>query len=45
MERPHPMKIQRHPRIQDIAVGDEVLSYRTNMFARVPRRVSRCGVR
>lgn len=29
------MKIQRHPRMQDIAVGDEVLSYRTNMYARV----------
>jgi hypothetical protein len=29
------MKIQRHPRIQDIAVGDEVLSYHTNIVARV----------
>ncbi len=29
------MKIQRHPRMQDIAVGDEVLSYCSNMYARV----------
>lgn len=29
------MKIQRHPHIEDIAVGDEVLNYRTNMYARV----------
>jgi hypothetical protein len=29
------MKIQRHPRMHDISVGDEVLSYRTNMYARV----------
>lgn len=29
------MKIQRHPRMLDIAIGDEVLNYRTNMYARV----------
>lgn len=29
------MKIQRHPHIEDIAIGDEVLNYRTNMYARV----------
>lgn len=29
------MKIQRHPRMLDITVGDEVLSYRSHMYARV----------
>ncbi len=29
------MKIQRHPRMLDIIVGDEVLSYRSHMYARV----------
>ena len=29
------MKIQQHPRMKDIAVGDEVLCYRTFLYARV----------
>lgn len=29
------MKIQQHPRMKDIAVGDEVICYRTNIYARV----------
>ncbi len=29
------MKIQQHPRMKDIAIGDEVMCYRTNLYARV----------
>lgn len=29
------MKIQQHPRMKDIAIGDEVVCYRTNLYARV----------
>jgi len=29
------MKIQVHPRIKDIQVGDEILCYRSHLFARV----------
>ncbi len=29
------MKIQQHPRMRDIAIGDEVICYRTNLYARV----------
>ena len=29
------MKIQQHPRMKDILIGDEVMYYRTNMYARV----------
>lgn len=29
------MKIQQHPRMKDIVVGDEVMYYRTNTYARV----------
>ncbi len=29
------MKIRQHPRMKDIAVGDEVLCYRTNLYAHV----------
>lgn len=29
------MKIQQHPRMKDILIGDEVMCYRTNMYARV----------
>ncbi len=29
------MKIRQHPRMHDIAVGDEVYSYRHQLFARV----------
>jgi hypothetical protein len=29
------MKIQLHPRIKDIVIGDEVVCWRTNMYARV----------
>ena len=29
------MKIQQHPRMKDILVGDEVMCYRTSMYARV----------
>lgn len=29
------MKIEQHPRMKDIAIGDEVLCYRTSMYARV----------
>lgn len=29
------MKIRQHPRMHDIALGDEVLCYRTNLYAYV----------
>ncbi|HEX6289354.1 MAG TPA: hypothetical protein VFZ66_09200 [Herpetosiphonaceae bacterium] len=29
------MKIQQHPRMKDIAIGDEVVCYRNNLYARV----------
>jgi hypothetical protein len=29
------MKIRQHPRMQDISIGDEVYSYRQQLFARV----------
>lgn len=29
------MKIQQHPRMKDILPGDEVVCYRTNLYARV----------
>jgi len=29
------MKIQQHPRMRDIKIGDEVVCYRTNLYARV----------
>jgi hypothetical protein len=29
------MKIRQHPRMRDISVGDEVFSYRQQLFARV----------
>ncbi len=29
------MKIQQHPRMKDIAVGDEVICHRTNLYALV----------
>lgn len=29
------MKIQQHPRMKDIAIGDEVMCHRTNLYARV----------
>ena len=29
------MKIQQHPRMRDISIGDEVYSYRQQLFARV----------
>jgi len=29
------MKIRQHPRMRDIAIGDEVYSYRQRLFARV----------
>lgn len=29
------MKIQQHPRMKEIAIGDEVMCYRTNLYARV----------
>lgn len=29
------MKIQQHPRMKDIAIGDEVVCHRTQMYARV----------
>lgn len=29
------MKIQQHPRMKDIVVGDEVVCHRTNLYARV----------
>ncbi len=29
------MKIQQHPRMKDIVVGDEVLCYRTQLYAQV----------
>ncbi len=29
------MKIRQHPRMKDIAVGDEVLCYRTQLYAQV----------
>lgn len=29
------MKIQQHPRMKDIGIGDEVVCYRTNVYARV----------
>ena len=29
------MKIQQHPRLKDVQVGDEVVCHRTNLYARV----------
>ncbi len=29
------MKIQQHPRMKDIVIGDEVVCYRTHLYARV----------
>src|ERR671917_1124301 len=29
------MKIRQHPRMKDIAIGDEVLCYQTQLYARV----------
>ena len=29
------MKIQQHPRMKDIEIGDEVMCYRNNVYARV----------